>query len=91
MGMVALRSLFCGLAGAVLSVPLLVVGTFAWMWLHTPRMPVAETGGGQVGWDLMKMWRNTGSSVGVWMLSGFAIGFLLGWWKFSKGRSSQPA
>jgi hypothetical protein len=89
MGMVAMRSFFCGVAGAVMSVPLLVVGTFAWMWLHAPHVRASQAGGGQVGWDVGSMWHN--ADVGVWMLSGFAIGFLLGWWNFSKGRPSQTA
>jgi hypothetical protein len=81
MGKVALRSFFCGLAGAVVMI--------AWLSLTTSRMPAAKSGGGVVGVGVLTMWHSMGWSAGVWMLAGFAIGFLLGWQKFSKGRPSQ--
>ena len=100
MGTVALRSVFCGVAGAVMSVPVYVLAMIWWAARNMPSVPQSALppgsvpgheiiGEGEVGWDSLTMWHNSRGLTIAWMLTGFAIGFLLGWRSFSKRRSLQ--
>jgi hypothetical protein len=90
MGTVILRSFCCGVAGAVASVPVYCVALICWALRNTPPAPRGETGGGEVGWDLLTMFHNVGSGVVAgWFLAAFAIGFALGFRYFSKRNSPQ--
>lgn len=87
MRVVVLRSFCCGVAAAVVSVPLFFFTMICWASRNMPPVPGGATGGGEVGWDLITMVRNGHLAIGAWLLVAFAIGFFLGFRYFSK-RSS---
>jgi hypothetical protein len=86
---VVLRSVCCGVAGAVLSVPAFIVAIFLYVSWHTPLAPPELAGKGEVGWDLLTMVHNAPVTIGIWLLAAFAIGFLSGFRFFSRSSSPQ--
>jgi hypothetical protein len=87
---VLLRSVCCGIAAAVVSVPGYFVAMILWALWITPHVPVSEKGNGEVGWDLLTMFDNLRPGVGLaWLLAAFAIGFFVGFRYFSERSSPQ--
>jgi hypothetical protein len=84
MTMIVLRSFCCGVAAAVVSVPLFFFTMIWWAMRNLPPAPGGETGGGEVGWDLITIGRSGHLAIGAWLLVAFAIGFSLGFRYFSK-------
>jgi len=82
---IILRSVCCGIAAAVIAVPGYIVASIWYVARRTPAVPApAEAGGFEVGWDLMTMSHNATVGMSVWLLVAFAIGFLWGYWYFSR-------
>jgi len=79
---VVLRSVCCGVAGAVLSLPAYMAAILLYVSRHTPPLPPGVTG--EVGWDLISIVHNGPVAVSVWLLAAFAVGFLVGFRYFSR-------
>jgi hypothetical protein len=86
---VVLRSVCCGIAGAVISLPGYIFAIIWYVSRNTPPIVGGETARGEVGWDLMTIVQNAPVVTGAWVLAAFAIGFFLGVRYFSKKSSPQ--
>jgi hypothetical protein len=89
---VALRSVCCGVAAAVVSAPGYI---FALIWYESSKMPAIPrdpTGArGEVGWDVITIAHNAPVVTWAWFVAAFAIGFWLGFRYFSKRSAAQGA